>query len=56
MVRAAGEDWERIARAFAVTGLQDHTHADPTPEIARETWRRVEARRRAGMKLRKGKT
>jgi hypothetical protein len=55
MVQAAGEDCEWIARALAVSGLQDHTHAAPAPATARETWQRVEERRRAGLKLRSAK-
>jgi len=44
---AANGDWDWIARALAISSLADHTGHDPTAETARETWRRVEARRRA---------
>jgi hypothetical protein len=48
-------DWEHAAELFAAQGLRDLGDKAPTAESARDTWKRVEARRRAGMKLRKSK-
>lgn len=46
-------DWTHAAALFAAQGLQDRSRGAPTAETARETWKQVETRRRAGMKLRK---
>lgn len=46
-------DWRHAAELFAGQGLRDHLAKPPTAETARETWKRVEARRREGMMLRK---
>jgi hypothetical protein len=56
LLNHAGLDWKHAAELFAGQGLRDHLRKPPTAETARETWRRVEERRRAGLKLRKGKT
>lgn len=50
-----GMNWSTAAEAFAASGLQDQIGQTPTAETGRETWKRVETRRRAGMKLRKSK-
>ena len=50
---AANGDWDWIARALAISSLVDHNRASPTAETARETWRRVEERRKAGMGLKR---
>ncbi len=48
-------DWSKAAEALGAHGLKDPAGRPPTAETARETWLRVEARRRAGMKLRQAK-
>jgi hypothetical protein len=48
----AHADWLVVAEVFRAFGITDQTGKPPTAESARETWKRVEARRRAGMKLR----
>lgn len=48
-------DWDHAAALFTGQGLQDGLGQPPTAETARETWRRVEERRRIGMSLRKAK-
>jgi hypothetical protein len=55
ILRSPGMNWAKAAAAFAASKLKDNRLEATTPEIAREPWRRVEARRRAGLKLRKGK-
>ncbi|MDB5375847.1 MAG: hypothetical protein JWR00_293 [Rubritepida sp.] len=39
--------WAKAAEAFAAYGLKDQLGRPPTAETARETWQRVEERRRA---------
>ncbi|MES2711777.1 MAG: hypothetical protein V4653_09365 [Pseudomonadota bacterium] len=51
-----GMDWTKAAAALGAHGLADQAGRPPTAETARETWLRVEARRKAGMKLRKPNT
>ncbi|MDB5317764.1 MAG: hypothetical protein JWO24_3608 [Rhodospirillales bacterium] len=48
-------DWGMVAQALGAHGLTGPAGQPPTAESARETWKRVEARRRPGMKLRKAK-
>lgn len=55
ILRSPGMNWGKAAAAFAASKLKDNRLEAPTAETARETWRRVEERRRAGMNLRKGK-
>ncbi|WP_424813588.1 hypothetical protein [Roseococcus sp. YIM B11640] len=45
-------DWGHAAKLFARQGLRDGLGREPTAETAREAWRRVEERRRAGMRIR----
>lgn len=49
-------DWAHAASLFAGQGLRDHLAQPPTAETARETWRRVEARRKAGLELSRRKS
>jgi hypothetical protein len=55
ILRGPGMNWDKAAAGFAAHKLKDNRLEPPTAESARETWKRVEARRRAGMKLRNGK-
>jgi hypothetical protein len=48
-------DWHKAAAALGAYGLKDLAGHTPTAETARETWKRVEARRSARMKLREAK-
>jgi hypothetical protein len=48
-------DWAMAAAALGAHGLKDPAGQPPTAETARETWQRVEARRRAGLNLGKVK-
>lgn len=50
-----GMNWTKAAQAFAGSGLRDQLGQAPTHDTARETWRRVQERRRAGLQLRKRK-
>lgn len=54
LLRSPGMNWEKAAAAFAGHKLKDNRLEAPTAESARETWKRIEARRLAGLKLRKG--
>lgn len=45
--------WEAAADLFGRQGYRDRDGNAPTAETTRETWQRVEARRQAGLKLRK---
>ncbi len=52
MLRDPAMNWSKAAEAFGGVGLRDRDGRPPTAETARETWRRVEDRRRNGMKHR----